>query len=175
MSEFWSPFFSKLDKSNTVLFNILYVLFFRLAFMLDHEEDKNMKMRLNYPKNIEEYLTYNEIEVEVDGNKKSIPLIVYLQCVETFLIADDVYMFTHSKDWVNESKTKKIYDPTNVYAKRTWSNGRINTALTFCNVVRCSLGGGDITLMPKLLEKMGIKRGMSEISRKEFIERFEKM
>ena len=51
-----------------------------------------------------------------------------------------------------------------------WKNGRINTALTFCNVVRCSSSGGDITLMPKLLEKMGIKRGMSEISRKEFVE-----
>ena len=47
--------------------------------MLDHEKDKNMKMRLKYHKNIEKYLTKNEIEVEIDGHKKFIPLIVYLQ------------------------------------------------------------------------------------------------
>ena len=172
MSEFWSPFF---NKSDAILFSILYVLFFRLGFMLDHEKDEKGNLRLNYSKNIKKYLEEKKIELVVGNSKKSIPVIVYLQCVETFLIADDVYMFPHSKDWMNNDKAKKVYDNKGVKDTRMWKNGRINTALTFCNVVRCSFGGGDITLMPKLLENMGIKRGMSEISRQEFIERLEKI
>jgi len=178
MSEFFYPFFNK-SKSNELMVNILYVLFFRLAFMLDHVKDKNGKIRLKYSKNIEKYLIQNKIETElkIKGFKKlvSLPLIVYLHCVETFLMADDVYMFTHSNDWKKNKASRKVYDPSNAIKKknyRQWPNGRINTALTFCNVIRCSLDG-NISLMPELLEQMAIKRGMSQISKKEFIERLE--
>ena len=71
--------------------------------------------------------------------------------------------------------SRKVYDPSNAIKNknyRQWRNGRINTALTFCNVIRCSLDG-NISLMPELLEQMAIKRGMSQISKKEFIERLE--
>lgn len=172
-AEFWSPFFIEKNKS---IGWILFLVFFRLAFMLDHELVQG-KWRLDFKKlpATKKFLDSQEIYLKLKTNEElKIPAMVYLNFIETVLMAEDSYVFVNSKEWFDSDLAMAAYVPeykNKESAKNTWDHGRVNTALTFCNVSKSSVVGDGISGVPDLLQMFVMTRGMGQIKRGVFVEK----